>query len=98
LSIPYYIFCVDGSLNNTFFHDHYLLDFNASTYIWGGMLCLFLTEIRYKYLKKLNEIHDKINDMDTNKRERLDTMTVLYMVASPFLLFFFASYVRDMYK
>jgi len=33
--------------------------------------------------------------MDMSKRESLDVLTVTYMVASPFLLFFVVNYLRN---
>jgi hypothetical protein len=97
--IIYSLFLANEAAQTNIDSYNLLLSFvNGDVFVTGCVLSVICINIRYYTFKNINEIYKKKNDMDINKRERLDSITVFYMVASPFLLFFFANYVRDMYK
>lgn len=98
LNILYYLLGGSIDLNNNLLQNHYLFNFNANTFIYGNMVCFTLVTIRYYTLKTINKIYEKIYNRGINKKKRLNLLTVTYMVTSPFLLFFIASYVKDLYR
>ena len=67
---------------------------NKDIFVLGSIICFIFSNIRYFTLTNIDEIYERINNMDIKKRERLNLLTVMYMVASPFLLFFMA----DLFK
>jgi len=97
MTILYYLFLFDVSSTTIVQNSPFPL-VNENFIMLGSMLCFIYSNIRYFSFKNIIEIHEKIKDMDMNKRERLNVLTISYMVASPFLLFFLANYIRDMAK
>jgi len=67
---------------------------NKDIFVLGSIICFIFSNIRYFTLTNIDVIYERINNMDIKKRERLNLLTVMYMVASPFLLFFMA----DLFK
>jgi len=63
---------------------------NKDIFVLGSIICFIFSNIRYFTLTNIDVIYERINNMDIKKRERLNLLTVMYMVASPFLLFFMA--------
>lgn len=94
INILYYLYIIDSTkiiveLN----HPAFIV--NKDIFIFGSIICFIYSIVRYFAFKSINEIYQKRNDMDMSKRERLDVLTVTYMVASPFLLFFVVNYLRN---
>ena len=79
-------------------NQHITFLINENTFIILGVIINIFINVRYYAFKNINKINEKLSDMDMNKRERINVLTVSYMVASPFLLFFLANYVRDLYR
>ncbi len=96
--IGYFFIVISGTISTSLTQDNFFsLDNKIVSYLII-ILCILISDIRYFVIVKINEIQDKINDMDKNKRERLNVLTVSYMVASPFLMIFLANYVKDLYR
>jgi len=96
--ILYSLFQSDEIISVNIAHQNPLLFVNGDIFKIGCVLCVICIDVRYYVIKNTNEIHKKINDMDMEKREQLNKLTVSYMVVSPILLFFIADYIRDLYK
>jgi hypothetical protein len=97
INILYYLFFIDTS--NTIIVQNSLFSFvNKDFIMLGSIICFIYSNIRYFTFKNINKIHEKINDRNMSRRERLNVLTVSYMVTSPFLLFFMADYLRDLYR
>jgi len=95
--ILYYMFHIDDNLIVNL-NQHITFLINENTFIILGVIINIFINVRYYAFKNINKINEKLSDMDMNKRERINVLTVSYMVASPFLLFFLANYVRDLYR
>lgn len=94
--ILYSLFLNDEVINVNIASQNPLLFINGEMFKIGGVLCVICINILYYTFKNINKIHEKISVMDMNKSERLNVLTISYMVASPFLLFFLANYVKDL--
>ena len=95
--ILYYMFLIDDNVSVNLNQQITFL-INENTFIILGIIINICIDVRYYAFKNINKIHEKISGMDINKSERLNVLTISYMVASPFLLFFLANYVKDLYK
>jgi len=93
--ILYCMFLIDDNMSVNL-NQHITFLVNDNTFIILGVIINICIDVRYYAFKNINKINEKINDMDRNKRERLNVLTVSYMVASPVLLFFLANYVKDL--
>jgi hypothetical protein len=93
--ILYYMFLIDDNVSDNL-NQHITFLINDNTFVILSVIINICIQVRYYAFKNIKEINEKISDMDMNKRERLNILTVSYMVASPFLLFFLANYVKDL--
>ena len=89
------MFLIDDNVSDNL-NQHITFLINDNTFVILSVIINICIQVRYYAFKNIKEINEKINDMDMNKRERLNVLTVSYMVASPFLLFFLANYVKDL--
>lgn len=95
ITILYYLFVFDSS-NTTILQNRTFPLVNEDFVMLGSIICFIYSNIRYFAFKNINKINKMISDMDRNKRERINVLSVSYMVASPVLLFFLANYVKDL--
>lgn len=96
--IVYFFVVISGTIGTSLTQDKFFLLNNDFVFYIIVTLNLIFTYLRYFAFKNINKIHDKLNEMNRNKRERINLLTVSYMVASPFLLFFLVNYVKDLYR
>ncbi len=97
INIFYCLIIIDAS--NTFvLQNSSFSTLSKDFIIFGSFICLTFTIIRYYTFKNINVIYEKINDMDMKKRERLNVLSVSYMVTSPFLLFFLVNFLKNLYR
>jgi len=97
INIIYYLFFIETS-NAIIVQDWLSLLAHKDVFIVGSIICFIYSNVRYFTFKNINEIYEKKNNMNMNKKERLDVLTVTYMVSSPFLLYVLVNYVKDIYR
>src|ERR1035437_6514960 len=74
--ILYSLFQNDEIMNVNIASQNPLLFINGDIYIIGCVFCGICIDVRYYAFKNMNEIHEKINNMSTSKRERLNMLTI----------------------
>ena len=93
--ILYYMFLIDDNVSDNL-NQHITFLINDNTFVILSVIINICIQVRYYAFKNINKINKMISDMDRNKRERINVLSVSYMVASPVLLFFLANYVKDL--
>ncbi len=77
---------------------NFLLNADNNTFVLFAVITIISIDIRYYVFKNINQIHYQVKELSLNTKERLDLLTITHMVTSPFLLFFLADFLKNLYK
>jgi hypothetical protein len=71
---------------------------NETILIATSIMSYFVLSIRYCNFRKYEQIHENKCNMQFRKRKLLDDLTILFLIISPFLMYFLLDFTKIIYS
>ena len=97
IKIAYYFIVISNSIPSDIYPNKYFWWDNKIIIYGLGVVINIFIDLRYYYFKNYNEIQEIKNEMNLQKREILDILTIAYLVTAPLLMAFVGNFVNNLY-